>query len=361
MDSELETTEKSFIRLETLRKANDRIVNAIGALPIFTYYNLSDYGIHASLDGQKVESKYLTVKARYSSKNWSLSKVLVSYTLVPNHVPVNSMIIGANEHESHYVLDILHNNSSNLKIHAVSGDMHSTNRVNFFLLYIFGYWFTPRLTSISEKAEKNLMSFLDVNHYKNYLIKPASQVDKKLIINEHGNIQRIIASLALKESTQSIIIGKLSSYKSMNPTLKAMIELDKIIMSTYMLDYVDDPDLRSIVHRALNGGEGFHQLRSAILQMSDRKFTGRTEPALNISNECNRFLANCIIYFNASILTNLFEVYEKQGHTKMCEKLKRLSPVAWQHINMVGKFEFYANQQKLDLLKITEGLVKELR
>ncbi|USQ15493.1 Tn3 family transposase (plasmid) [Legionella lytica] len=40
----------------------------------------------------------------------------------------------ANEHESHHVLDIVYNNTSDLKITAVSGDMHSINRVNVALM-----------------------------------------------------------------------------------------------------------------------------------------------------------------------------------------------------------------------------------
>ncbi|WP_407927630.1 Tn3 family transposase [Legionella fallonii] len=37
---------------------------------------------------------------------------------------------------------------------AVSGDMHSINRVNFALLYLFGYDFMPRFTKINRKAFK---------------------------------------------------------------------------------------------------------------------------------------------------------------------------------------------------------------
>ena len=358
--SDLETTENNFIRLETLRKSNDHIVNCIAKLPIFKYYNLSDYGIHVSLDGQKVESKYLTIKARNSSKYFGRSKGVVSYTLVANHVPISTMIIGANEHESNFVLDMVLNNSTDIEIAAIASDMHGINRVNFLLLYIFGYWFTPRLTSINEKAEKNLATFSNLDKYKNFLIKPSIQIDQEEIKAEWDNIQRISASLALKETTQSIIVSKLSSYKSIDSTLKAMIGFDKIIMSLYILDYIDDGNLRSIVHRTLNRGESFHQLRSAILQISGRKLTGRTEIELEISNECNRFLANCIIYFNAHILSDLLETYENKKQTKICEQIKRLSPVAWQHINMVGKFEFFTNQQNIDFSDLTEGLVKKL-
>jgi TnpA family transposase len=225
---------------------------------------------------------------------------------------------------------------------------------------MFGYWFTPRLTSINEKAEKNLAKFSNLDKYKNFLIKPSIQVDQEAIKVEWDNVLRILASLALKETSQSIIVKKLSSYKSVDSTLKAMIDLDKLIMSSYILDYIDDGNLRSIVHRALNRGESFHQIRSAILQISGRKLAGRNDIELEISNECNRFLANCIIYFNAYILSDLLKIYESKKQTKICELIKRLSPVAWQHINMVGKFEFFTNQQKIDFSNLTEELVKQL-
>ena len=51
----LSTTSDNFIRLETLREANDLISNAISAMPIFRHYNI-DGIIHSSSDGQKFET-----------------------------------------------------------------------------------------------------------------------------------------------------------------------------------------------------------------------------------------------------------------------------------------------------------------
>lgn len=116
-----------FVRFNTLVDASNQIINNTAQLPIFKYYNLSDYGIHASLDGQKVETKYQTILSRYSTKYFGYGKGVVSYSLIANHLPVNTKIIGANEHESHHVLDIVYYNSSNLNITSVSGDMHSVN------------------------------------------------------------------------------------------------------------------------------------------------------------------------------------------------------------------------------------------
>ena len=100
---------ENFMRLETLKEANDRISNAIAALPIFAYDDIGE-AVHSSSDGQKVETRINTINARYSPKYFGLKKGVVSYSLVANHVPVHAKIIGANDHESHDVFDILFNN-----------------------------------------------------------------------------------------------------------------------------------------------------------------------------------------------------------------------------------------------------------
>ena len=98
----LATTSNNFVRLETLQKANDVVANAIAHLPIFQHYHIGD-AIHSSSDGQKFETLLHTINARYSPKYFGLMKGIVAYTLVANHIPVSARIIGANEHESHYV------------------------------------------------------------------------------------------------------------------------------------------------------------------------------------------------------------------------------------------------------------------
>jgi hypothetical protein len=52
---------------------------------------------------------------------------VVSYTLVANHIPVNATIIGANEHESHDVFDLLLNNTTDIQPDVHSTDTHGTN------------------------------------------------------------------------------------------------------------------------------------------------------------------------------------------------------------------------------------------
>ncbi len=356
-EQDLISTYNNFIRYQTLTEASDEIMNKVAKLPIFTKYTLTDYGMHAGVDGQKIETKYNIIKARYSSKYYGLGKGISAYTLFANCLPLCTKVIGANEHESHYLLDILKSNTSEIEVNSVSGDMHSINRVNFTLLYMFGYRFMPRFTKLDKKTATCLVSFDNPKSkkYSKFLIKPSKKVNKDLIIKEKDNILRILATLALKKNTQANIVKKLSSYKS-NDTLRALIELDKIVMSLYMLDYIDDETMRKCVHRALNRIESYHQLKKAIIRISGKKLAGKTEVELIINNECARLITIAIIFYNASLLSGLYEHFQNEGMIQECTKITRLSPVAWAHINLIGKYEFNSNVELPNL----ELVIKEL-
>ena len=148
----LKRTNDNFIRFQTLRIASDTIINKTAKLPIFQKYTLSDYGVHASVDGQKLFTRYNTIKSRHSKKYFGLRKGVVIITLSANHLPICIKVIGANEHESHFLLDLVESNTSDVDIKAVSGDMHSINRVNFALMHMFGYQFMPRFTQVPNKS-----------------------------------------------------------------------------------------------------------------------------------------------------------------------------------------------------------------
>ena len=321
-------------------------------MPIFKHYNFDVGTLHASADGQKHEASRSTFKARYSKKYFGLSKGLVNYSMVVNHVPVNAKLIGANEHESHYAFDIIFNNTSEINPDIISVDMAGTNQVNFVLLETFGRKWAPRYTQINQKATK-LVGFNPVNSYPDeYLIKPSKQAEIDLILSEGENIQRIFKSMALKTTTQSNIVRKLSSYARKNRTKKALWEFDNLYMSLFVLNYIDDITFRQNVQRSLNRGEAYHQLVRAVTHPNGGKFKGTTEYEIAIESDCSRLIANAVIYYNASMLSKLLTRFEKENNQELVALVKRLSPVAWRHINLFGRYEFNSDLSVPDLDKM---------
>ena len=345
--SSLASCSRNFLRLETLRAANDLIVNAIAQLSAFHLYDIED-AMHSSSDGQRLETQTDTFNSRHSPKYFGLKKGVSSLALVANHVPVNARVIGTHEHESHYVFDLLYNNTSDIRPERHSTDTHGTNQVNFIILRTFNHEFAPRYKNFPKKAE-SIIGFQQPNQYGDVWIKPCRRVNDELIIKEWPNIQRILVSLAQKDVTQSTIVRKLSSYARQNSTKRALWELDHLCFTEYVLKYIDDPKLRQGVQKALNRGEAYHKFRRAVAFVNGGKFRVRTEDEQHIWNECSRLIANAVIYYNTLILSRVYEQKLNAGDEEAIELMRRISPVAWQHVNLFGTFEFTPSGSKLDI------------
>ena len=297
------------------------------------------------------------MNARYSPKYFGLKKGVVSYSLVANHIPINAEIIGANEHESHYVFDLLFNNTTDIQPEIHSTDTHGTNAVNFALLHVFGYQFAPRYRDIFDKVGESLYGFKHPSQYEAAMVlRPLRKLNPALVVEEWENIQRIMVSLALKTTTQNIIVGKLSAFARTNKTRRALWKYDNILRSLYLLDYIDSPPLRQHVQRALNRGENYHQLRRAVSYANFGKLRFKTEHEQQLWGECARLLTNCIIYYNATLLSHVLACKEGAGDTQGVALLKQVSPVAWQHINLYGRYEFRKSPEAIDIDAIVQAL-----
>ena len=332
------------MRLQTLKNANDLIGDDIAKMPIFPDYSIDMAIMYGGVDGQKFEVARPTLKARRSKKYFKKGKGVVAYTMLVNHIPLQTELIGAHEHESYFAFDIWYNNTSSIMPDAITGDMHMINKANFALMDWFGGKLCPRFTNI-QTQRKHLYCGDDLAQYNEWAIKPVGKIDRQLIEDEWPNIEPIIRALGHKEISQSILIKKLCTYTTSNRTRKAIFEYDKLIRSIYTLKYLQDRKLQRDVHRSQNRVESYHQLRSAIATAYGKKqLSGRGDREIEISNQCARLIANAIIHYNSAILSKLKLKYEAEGNQRALSRLKKISPVAWQHIHFQGHFIFSANK-----------------
>jgi hypothetical protein len=230
------------------------------------------------------------------------------------------------------------------------------NEVNFALLHLFGYQFAPRYKDLQSKVGSALYGFQHPGQYPAWALKPVRKIDENLILSEWDNIQRIAVSLALKTTSQHIIVRKLSAYARKNRTKRALWEYDNVIRSLYLLDYVDSSSLRRNVQTALNRGENYHQLRRAVSFANFGKLRFKTEAEQDIWSECSRLITNCLIYYNATLLSELLELRERVGDVEGINALAGISPVAWQHINFAGRYEFGQTLRGIDLDAVIQSL-----
>lgn len=106
---------------------------------------------------------------------------MVAYTLLANHVALQTQMLGANQHESYWVFDICYNNTSDIMPTTITGDMPSINMA-------------PRFTNLQMQL-KHLYSGDGQEEYDDFLIGPVGCIDRKLIASEKVNMDRIAATL----------------------------------------------------------------------------------------------------------------------------------------------------------------------
>ena len=265
-------------------------------------------------------------------------------------MPVNTQVIGANEYEGHFAFDLLYNNTSEIQPNTLSTDNHGTNNVNFAILDFFGYTFAPRYA----KMKRVFFDLFEVTEEEGGRIQLKKDVNYKLVAEEWENIQHILCSLSQKTTTQSTIIRKLSNGKSR--TLSALHEYDRLIKAIYVLEYVDSSTLRHYVQQALNRGEAYHQLKRAITSVNGNRFRGGNDYQVSQWNDCARLISNCIIYYNSALLSAFLKIQERNGRQDVVDIISKLSPVAWQHINLNGEYAFNKNRKAIDLAGLLSGV-----
>lgn len=354
----LQNTEKHFLRLATMRSANDIISNAIAKMPIFRLWGLQPNILHASLDGQKFITERDNLLARYSQKYFGFNQGVVAYSLIANHIPINTMIIGANEHESRFFFDLIYNNTSEIQPDIFSTDTEGSNKLNFLFMHLIQRLFAPRYRSLRDKTG-SIICFSDPHKFKDAIIKPCRKINSQLILSEEDNIQHILASMLMGETKQSNIVTKLSSQQFASRTKRALWEMNAVLMSDHLLNYICDLTFRQSIQGALGGGEAYHQLRRHIEKVNGRHFRGTNETQIMVWNESARLLANCVLYYNAAMLNQWMEQSERKGETKKSEFIQHLSPAAWTHVNFQGKYEFLAAHDAIDIDTLLDILIVE--
>jgi Tn3 transposase DDE domain len=56
------------------------------------------------------------------------------------------------------------------------------------------------------------------------------------------------------------------------------------------------------------------------------------------------------------LLSNLLDYKEAAGDVEGAERLKQVSPVAWQHINFFGRYEFRKGPEAINMREIVREL-----
>ena len=335
-----------------LCRANDAITGAAVRLPIFDEFKMSDGETHGSADGQRYESKHGNPLVDYAAKYYASKKGAIVYTLVASHFATQGKVISARSHESHHVFDVVYNNTSDLKAHIISTDTHGTNQFNHALLNTFGYRFTPRYAGF----KKRFLAEFNVSFDKDEVLSLAKSINWKLIQSEWENIVKIMLSLGRRTVQQSTLVKKLCGYQQHNATMLALAEYNRVFKCLHLLDYANDKQLRQVIQESLNRGESVQGLKRALASLGGNQFRGRNPEEMAMWNSCANLLTNCIVYYNALIMSSYKSYCLDAGNEDQIKHLRLISPASWENIILNGYYDMSDNDEHWNIESEMKGL-----
>ena len=122
------------------------------------------------------------------------------------------------------------------------------------------------------------------------------------------------------------------------------------------MDYIDSPPLRQHVQRARNRGESAQQLRRAVLYANFGKLRCKTAQEPQLWGACARLLTHRILSYPMGLFSPLAAHKERAGDVPGAALRAHVSPVAWQHINFYGHYEFRTTPAVVNLEELVRLL-----
>lgn len=141
-------TAEWHFRPETLEAANTAVVNYHHRLPLTQAFGP---GTLSSSDGQRFPTKGKSITARAMSRYFARGQGISTYTHVSDqHSTFETKVVVATAPESHYVLDGILGNDTDLPIVEHATDTHGATLANFALFDLVGKQLSPRIRDLGK-------------------------------------------------------------------------------------------------------------------------------------------------------------------------------------------------------------------
>ena len=140
------------------------------------------------------------------------------------------------------------------------------------------------------------------------------------------------------------MMRKLASYPKQNQLALAFKEVGKLERTIFVLNYLLDRSLQRRNLRGLNKGEAIWGAARAFNigrdgEMYDRDFDAQMNRASS-----TMLLVAMLSAWNTVYLDKIVNTLRAKGEEVPDEYLAHVSPLGWQHINLLGRYEFDLTQ-----------------
>ena len=326
-------THDAYIRDDSYRAALAVLINAQHRMPFSRVWG---DGTTSSSDGQffrgaKRGASGGDINARYGVDHGFSFYTHVSDQRAPYHVNV----ISAATHEAPYVLDGLTNHGTDLKIAEHYTDTGGATDHVFALCAMLGFRFCPRLRDF---PDRRLAPIAPAATYPFITPLLGKRIRTDIIREQWDDVLRLVGSIKAGHVAPSVMLRKLAAYERQNQLDVALQEIGKVERTLFMLDWLENPDLRRRCQAGLNNSEQRHVLTQAIYTFRQGRIIDRSHEAQQYRASGLNLVIAAIVYWNATYMDAAVQHLRAASAAVPDDLLAHTSPVGWEHIAFSGDF-----------------------
>jgi len=330
----------------TEEKLNDAIVKVINAYDKFDLPKIWGSGKSASVDGKLWDLYEANLFAEHHIRYGGYGGIGY-YHVSDQYITLFSRFIPCGVHEAIHILDGLLENESDIQPDTIHGDTHAQSETVFGLSYLLGIKMMPRIRNWKHltfyKSRKETI-------YKHIEDLFSDRIDWDLIEKYLPDMLRVALSIKAGRISASSILRRLGTYSRKNKLYKAFRELGRVVRTAFLLDYLNDKELREIIQAATCKSESFNKFANWILFGEGGLITENNRDEQRKIIKYNHFVANCLSFHNVVNLTKIINDLVDEGYPINQEVVGGLSSYMTAHFNRFGDFRLNFDEDVRELV-----------
>ncbi|MBT2552313.1 Tn3 family transposase [Arthrobacter sp. ISL-5] len=333
----LSHVDQNYVRADTLRAANSRLIEAQSDLGLAQRWGT---GLLASVDGMRFVVPVATVNAGANPRYFGQGRGLTWLNYLNDQVAgIGAVVVPGTVRDSLHILDGLLDLDGGQRPEMVATDTASYSDQVFGLFTLLGYRFSPRLAGLPDQRFWRIDTTADYGRLN--AVAGRNRINMDLITANWPDMLRLAGSLTAGTVRASEILRVTQGGGT--PTLlgKALAEYGRIAKTEHLLDFIDvDEGYRRQIHTQLALQESRHALARLIFHGRRGQIRQSYREGQEDQLGALGLVMNAVILWNTRYLDATLAELRCRGASVADEDVQRLSPLVSEHINMLGRYTF---------------------
>ncbi|WP_027709777.1 Tn3 family transposase [Zooshikella ganghwensis] len=327
-----------YVTEERLEKVIVKVINAYNKFRLPKYWGS---GNHASADGTKWNVYEQNLLSEYHIRYGGYGGIGY-YHVSDQYIALFSHFIPCGVYEAIYILDGLIKNESDIQPDTVHGDTQAQSAPVFGLAYLLGINLMPRMRGVKKYTFFRPKKGVRYQHINSIF---SDTINWDLIKTHLPDMLRVALSIKAGKITPSTILRRLGTKSRKNKLYFAFREFGRVIRSMFLLNYINDVELRKTVQSATNKSEEFNQFTQWLFFGNDSVIAENVRHEQRKIIKYNQLVSNLAILHNVEAMTRILKDLQAEGHEIDAQILKGLGPYRTSHYNRFGHYTLNLNQK----------------